>query len=122
LVALNEEAKNTFDFIPYEVYFSNNQACTGGTETVPEYRGRGLMVYGYFERFKFLREMGFQQVRLRHHGKICRIEVAAAEMGPFFDRTIQNKVVDYLKNIGYQYVTLDMEGYRCGARNEVLDK
>jgi len=71
---------------------------------------------------KFLKELGIQQVRLRHHGKICRIEVAAAEMGLFFDRTIRNKVVDYLKNIGYQYVTLDMEGYRCGAMNEVLDK
>lgn len=57
-VALSEEAKKTFDSLPYEVDFSNNEACTGGTETVPEYRSRGLMAYGYFQRFKFLREMG----------------------------------------------------------------
>ena len=57
-VALSEEAKKTFDCLPYEVDFSNNEACTGGTETVPEYRSKGLMVYGYFKRFQFLREKG----------------------------------------------------------------
>ena len=57
-VAMSEEAKNTFDPLPYKVDFSNNEACTGGTVTVPEYRGMGLMAYGYFKRFEFLREKG----------------------------------------------------------------
>ena len=57
-VALSEEAKNTFDNLPYKVDFSNNEACTGGTETIPDYRGKGLMAYGYFKRFQFLREKG----------------------------------------------------------------
>jgi len=57
-VAMSEEAKNTFDPMPYKVDFSNNEACTGGTVTVPQYRGMGLMAYGYFKRFQFLRENG----------------------------------------------------------------
>ena len=62
-VAMTEEAKNTFDPIPYRVDFSNKEACTGGTWTNPEYRGNGLMVYGYFKRFQFLRERGIRVSR-----------------------------------------------------------
>jgi len=57
-VALSEEAKKTFDRLPYEVDFSNGEACTGGTITVPKYRGKGLMAYGYFKRLQFLKEQG----------------------------------------------------------------
>jgi len=57
-LALSEEAKSAFDSLPYRVAFADNQACTGGTETVPEFRSIGLMKYGYFKRFEFLREQG----------------------------------------------------------------
>ena len=57
-VALSEEAKKTIDPLPYKVDFANNEACTGGTLTIPEYRGKGLMVYGYYRRFQFLKEKG----------------------------------------------------------------
>jgi len=63
LVAMNEAAKNSFDSLPYRVDFSGKQACTGGTWTNPKYRGRGLMVYGYFKRFEFLREQGIETSR-----------------------------------------------------------
>jgi hypothetical protein len=62
-VAMNEEAKNSFDSFPYRVNFADGQGCTGGTWTHPDYRGRGLMVYGYFKRFEFLRERGFTSSR-----------------------------------------------------------
>jgi hypothetical protein len=62
-VAMSREAKNTFDSLLYRVNFADKQACTGGTWTHPEYRGRGLMVYGYFKRFEFLRERGFESSR-----------------------------------------------------------
>ena len=58
-VALNEEARGVVDDLPYKIDFSNGEACTGGTGTALEYRGNGLMVYGYFKRFQFLREKGF---------------------------------------------------------------
>lgn len=57
-VALSEEAHKAVDNLPYKVDFSNNEACTGGTQTIPQYRGKGLMAYGYFKRFEFLREKG----------------------------------------------------------------
>jgi hypothetical protein len=62
-VAVNEAAKNCFDSLPYRVNFSAKQGCTGGTWTNPKYRGSGLMVYGYFKRFEFLREKGFKSSR-----------------------------------------------------------
>ncbi len=62
-VAFSEEAKRTFDLVPYKVDFSNGQACTGGTYTVPAFRGKGLMFYGYFRRFQFLREVGVEKTR-----------------------------------------------------------
>jgi len=57
-VALSEEAHKAVDNLPYKVDFLNHEACTGGTMTIPQYRGNGLMAYGYFKRFEFLREMG----------------------------------------------------------------
>ena len=59
-VAMNVEAKSSFDSLPYRVDFAHKQACTGGTWTNPIYRGKGLMVYGYFKRFEFLREKGIK--------------------------------------------------------------
>jgi len=62
-VAMTEEAKKTFDSLPYRVNFSNKQAWTGGTWTNPKYRGRGLMVYSYFKRLQFLKERGMKSSR-----------------------------------------------------------
>ena len=62
-VAFSEEAKKCFDRLPYEVDFLNKVACTGGTETIPKYRSKGLMTYGYFKRFEYLRQLGWQASR-----------------------------------------------------------
>lgn len=62
-VAMNAEGKKTFDSLPYQVNFSDKQGCTGGTWTNPKYRGKGLMVYGYFKRFQFLKEKGMKSSR-----------------------------------------------------------
>jgi len=59
-VALTEEAKRTFDVIPYRVDFANKEACTGGTLTLPNFGGKGLMKYCYFKRFQFLQENGIK--------------------------------------------------------------
>jgi len=71
---------------------------------------------------EFLRALGFTQVRVRHHGIIARIEVPADEMGHFMERGIQAKVTRRLRSLGYQYVTLDLLGYRTGSMNEVIKK
>lgn len=62
-LAMTKEAKNTFDSLPYEVDFLNKEACTGGTFTIPKYRGLGLMGYGIFKKFQLLRELGIERVR-----------------------------------------------------------
>ncbi len=62
-VAMDEEAKKTFDIVPYKVDFAHGQACTGGTVTLPKYRGKGLMAYSYFKRLELLRQKGYRTTR-----------------------------------------------------------
>lgn len=69
----------------------------------------------------FLRDLGFRQVRVRHHGDIARIEVAEQERDRFFDTALMDRVVDTVKQYGFSYVTLDLQGYRTGSLNEVMD-
>jgi uncharacterized protein len=64
-----------------------------------------------------LHELGFRQVRVRHHEAIARIELASpAERARLLDPTVCAEVVRRLKASGYQYVVLDLEGYRPGGR------
>lgn len=69
---------------------------------------------------QFLMDMGFKQLRVRHHDEIARIEVDPDERMRFFDLEIMNKIGDEFKRIGFKYVTLDIVGYRTGSMNEVL--
>ena len=69
----------------------------------------------------FLRREGFNQVRVRHHDfGLCRIELLKEEFPLFFK--ISNKIVEKFKGLGYNYVTLDLAGYRTGSLNEVIKK
>jgi uncharacterized protein len=70
---------------------------------------------------QFLMDAGFRQLRVRHHGEIARIEVAADDRAKFFDMEFMDKVVAEFKSYGFKYVTLDMQGYRTGSMNEVLN-
>jgi uncharacterized protein len=69
---------------------------------------------------QFLLDLGFRQVRVRHHGEIARIEVAREERNKFFDTDMMDKVHEKLKEAGFRYVTLDLQGYRTGSMNEGL--
>ena len=71
---------------------------------------------------QFLLEIGFKQVRVRHHGDIARIEVSPEERGKFFNLDVMDKVSQKLNEIGFKYITLDLKGYRTGSMNEVLNK
>jgi uncharacterized protein len=67
-----------------------------------------------------LRELGFREFRVRHHDKLVRLEIAPSEL----DRVLKREVVQDLdrrfRELGFKYVTLDLQGYRSGAMNEVL--
>jgi pyridinium-3,5-biscarboxylic acid mononucleotide sulfurtransferase len=63
----------------------------------------------------FLKELGLIQVRVRHHGKIARIEVAPAERQRFGDGGFCDRVAAGLKTCGFDHITLDLDGYRTGC-------
>jgi uncharacterized protein len=69
---------------------------------------------------EYLRSLGFSQVRVRHHGKMVRIEVDPEEFAKVVDAKTRGKIVQNLKKMGYLYVTLDLAGYRTGSMNEPL--
>jgi len=67
-----------------------------------------------------LRQMGFSQCRVRHHGDIARIEIAREEMANVLNVEMFARLSREFKQIGFQYVALDVDGYRTGALNEIL--
>lgn len=69
---------------------------------------------------RLLRELGFRQVRVRHHGTIARIELPPADIPRFIADGLAEPVARRLKEIGFTYVTLDLEGYRTGSMNEAI--
>jgi len=71
---------------------------------------------------RFLKGLGIRQLRIRDHDGIARIEVAQEEMSLFWQENTARLIIDKLKRLGYTYVTLDLEGYRPGSMNEVLEK
>ncbi|HKV58297.1 MAG TPA: ATP-dependent sacrificial sulfur transferase LarE [Ktedonobacteraceae bacterium] len=67
---------------------------------------------------KLLHDLGFRQLRVRHHDKIARIEVERSELPRLIDEEISQQVTTGLREIGYLYVTVDLQGYRTGSMNE----
>jgi uncharacterized protein len=67
-----------------------------------------------------LRALGFQQMRVRHHGEIVRIEISPDEMPRALDLDMARRIAAAFKELGFKFVTLDLEGYRTGALNELL--
>ena len=67
-----------------------------------------------------LKELGFRQVRVRHHGDVARIEVAEEELPRALDSEMAGRMSAALKALGFRYVALDLEGYRTGSLNEAL--
>jgi pyridinium-3,5-biscarboxylic acid mononucleotide sulfurtransferase len=67
-----------------------------------------------------LRELGFREFRVRHHGPLARVEIARTEMPRALDMDVLDRITAALKAIGFQYVTLDATGFRSGSMNAVL--
>jgi uncharacterized protein len=67
-----------------------------------------------------VRELGFRIFRVRHHDTVARLEIARAEMPRALEPEVNARLVEALKALGYQYVSLDLQGYRLGSLNEAL--
>jgi uncharacterized protein len=67
-----------------------------------------------------LHELGFRQVRMRHHGEIARIEIAREELPRAMTMEMAAEFTRIFKALGFTYVTLDLEGFRSGSMNALL--
>jgi len=68
-----------------------------------------------------IKALGFRQFRVRFHGEVVRIEIAPEEMEKALDTEMARRFTAIFKALGFKYVTLDLEGYRQGSLNEVLN-
>lgn len=68
----------------------------------------------------YLYRLGLKQIRVRDHNDIARIEISPDDIERITSINLRKKIVKRLKEIGYRYITLDLQGYRTGSMNEVL--
>ena len=68
----------------------------------------------------FLRELGFRQFRVRHHERLARIELPPDEMARLWEDGRHAAIVRRFRELGYGFVTLDLQGFRSGSANEAL--
>lgn len=66
----------------------------------------------------YLRDLGFTQVRVRHHGDLARIEVPPQDRSRFYDEAFMDKVNENIRKCGFRYVSLDLAGYKMGNLNQ----
>jgi pyridinium-3,5-biscarboxylic acid mononucleotide sulfurtransferase len=74
------------------------------------------------EAERYLRSLGFSQLRVRHHDKIARIELLQSEIPRLVSNGLMALVTSRLKEIGFTYVTVDLQGFRSGSMNESINK
>ncbi|MDF2890717.1 MAG: hypothetical protein K0R80_1084 [Clostridia bacterium] len=85
-----------------------------GTKITPE----KLTVIGEAE--DFIRDLGFKELRVRHHDNIARIEIGKADLGKII--AYSDQIVEKVKSLGFLYVTLDLAGYKTGSMNYTLSE
>jgi uncharacterized protein len=68
-----------------------------------------------------LRRLGFRHMRVRHHDSLARLEFAPEELSRALSPSMRALLVAEIKKLGYRFVTIDLEGYRTGSLNEVLE-
>lgn len=68
----------------------------------------------------FVRSLGFRQFRVRHHDRLARLELAPDEMARLWEDGRHEAIVKRFRELGYGYVTLDLQGFRSGSANEML--
>jgi uncharacterized protein len=67
-----------------------------------------------------MRQLGFRELRVRHHGELARVEIARVELPRALAMEMLDAISKAIKQAGFQYVTLDCSGFRSGSMNELL--
>src|SRR5215207_8309821 len=70
---------------------------------------------------EILREFGFREFRMSHHDQLVRLEIAPAELDRALNKELIEELARRFRELGFKYVTLDLQGFRSGSMNEVLD-
>ncbi len=71
---------------------------------------------------RFLRDRGFRPLRVRYHkGDMARIEVSIEQLPKFLDDQFRRELIEHFRSLGFKYVSLDLEGFRSGSMNAVLE-
>ena len=69
---------------------------------------------------EFLHSLNLQQVRVRHHGSVARIEIEPQDMQKLLDDSVRDQIVEHLQKLGYLFVALDLAGFRSGSLNGLI--
>ena len=69
---------------------------------------------------RFLRSLGFRELRVRYHQQVARLEVPVGEMPRLLEARTREAVVTELRRLGFAYVALDLQGFRSGSLNEII--
>lgn len=69
----------------------------------------------------FLKKLGLEEFRVRHHDTIARIEVHPEDFNKIIKKTNRSKLIKKIKSLGFKYVTIDLQGFRTGSLNETLN-
>lgn len=72
------------------------------------------------EAEQMLLDLGFRQVRVRHHDTLARIEIDGNQFPKIMEKDIRDRIYSRFREIGFTYVSLDLAGYRTGSMNETL--
>jgi uncharacterized protein len=67
-----------------------------------------------------LRQLGFRELRVRHHGELARVEIARNELSKALSMEVLDAITAALKKTGFKYVTLDCSGFHSGSMNFIL--
>jgi pyridinium-3,5-biscarboxylic acid mononucleotide sulfurtransferase len=70
----------------------------------------------------FMKQLRFREFRVRYHGDLARIEVAQYEFDRMFDKATRDAIVKRFKEVGFNYISVDLQGFRSGSLNEALQK
>ena len=88
--------------------------------TVPSYAAAEAAYPGTIALAVDATDLSHRIFRVRHHDAVARLEIARSEMPRALDPDVNTRLVAALKELGYQYVSLDLQGYRLGSLNEAL--
>ena len=74
------------------------------------------------EAEQYLHELGFEQIRVRVHENLARLELTEEDFEKIYDKALRNQISAHLKKLGFSFVSVDLMPYKTGNMNSMLSK